>query len=153
MADNKHSEVIEVASILGNFHDELNRLFKENQASNGIYHKQLIAIFSTLYSLMDTVAEGWEVNIQKCAYFNIYTLYEVSEFLAKIFEKNISQDKLALQDLPLYIEISSMLDALNRFIASCGSIDAFTSKESYKVFHAKIIGKIVDDLDKSITQN
>lgn len=136
-----------VTDELGN---KLGKLFQESEVHNKVYHQRLTCIFSVLYVFMKTTPNGWKVSIQKCKNFSVKMMYEVSELLAKTLENNINQEKLMIQDIAIYVEINSMLDALNSFIARCGSTAALTNDESFRILRAETIEKLVYNLDKHI---
>ena len=136
-----------VTDELGN---KLDELFQKNEAHNKVYHQRLTCIFSVLYVFMDTTPEGWEVSIQKCKNFSVEMMYEVSELLAKTLKNSINQEKLMMQDIAIYVEINSMLDALNSFIARCGSTAALTSEVRFKKLRTETIDELVKKLDNNI---
>lgn len=137
-------------AVLDELRNKLDKLFLESEVHNKVYHQRLTCIFSVLYVFMDTTPKGWEINIQKCKNFSVEMMYEVSELLAKTLENSINQEKLVMQDIAIYVEINSMLDVLNSFIARCGSTAALTNDEGFRILHAETIGKLVNNLDKHI---
>lgn len=154
--ENKYEEYLDndfdckfdtVTDELGN---KLDELFQKNEVHNKVYHQRLTCIFSVLYVFMDTTPEGWEVSIQKCKNFSVEMMYEVSELLAKTLENSINQEKLMMQDIAIYVEINSMLDALNSFIARCGSTAALTSEVRFKKLRTETIDELVKKLDNNI---
>ena len=130
--------------------NKLNEMFQKNEVLNKVYHQRLKGIFSVLYVFMDKSPKGWEVNIRKCKNFSVEMMYEVSKLLAKMLENSINQEKLMIQDIAIYIEINNMLDALNDFIARCGSTAALTNDESFRILRAETIEKLVYKLDNHI---
>lgn len=138
--------------ILKNLCEKLDKVFNKHEANNKIYHQRLTCIFSVLYTFMEKNEDGWEVNIWKCKNFSIEMLYEVSEILAKTLENSVNQEKLMMRDIAIYIEVDNMLDALNGFIARCGSTAALTSEESFKTLHAETIETLIKNLDETYTE-